>query len=163
MLWRRASGWPTTSSPEWAWGSPFEELERMRRQMDVLTDAFSTGFLGAPFAGVFPLVNVTEDKDNYYVRAELPRIKTDELDISVTGETLSITGERRLPVEEEKGDREQGLYLHPVEHGLSGSMGIDFEQMKMMDEEQRALKEKYREAEKAHPDHVEGQNGKQRE
>ena len=46
-------------------------------------------------SGVFPLVNVTEDPNNYYVRAELPGVKTDELDISVTGETLTLSGERK--------------------------------------------------------------------
>lgn len=115
MLWRRTSGWPTTSWPAWAWTSPFEELERMRRQMDLLTDAFTTGFLGVPIAGVFPLVNVTEDKDNYYVRAELPGIKADELDISVTGDTLSLKGERKLPAEDENAryhrrEREAGSF-----------------------------------------------------
>ena len=45
-------------------------------------------------------MNVTEDKDNFYVRAELPGIKPDDLEISVTGNSLSITGERTLPAEE---------------------------------------------------------------
>lgn len=55
-----------------------------------------------PAAGVFPLINVTEDKDNYYVRAELPGLKADDLELSVTGETLSISGERKIPAEDEK-------------------------------------------------------------
>jgi HSP20 family protein len=109
MLWRRTTGWPSASA------GPFEELDRMRRQMDLLTDALSTGILGAPIAGVFPLINVTEDKDGYYVRAELPGIKADELDISVTGDTLSIKGERKLPAEDENAqyhrrEREAGSF-----------------------------------------------------
>ena len=52
-----------------------------------------------PMAGVFPLTNVTEDQDNYYVRAELPGTKADELDISVTGNSLSLSGERTIPTE----------------------------------------------------------------
>jgi len=91
MLWRRITDWPTRD-----WTSPFDELDRMRRDMDRLTEAFSTGFFREPRAGVFPLMNVTEDKDSYYVRAELPGIKADELDISVTGDTLSISGERKI-------------------------------------------------------------------
>ena len=114
MLLRRVSDWPT-------WGStnPFEELERMRRQMDRLSGGLSRGFLREPAAGVFPLMNVTEDKDNYYVRAELPGLKGDELDISVTGDTLSISGERKLPVEDEKAqyhrrEREAGRFSRVV-------------------------------------------------
>ena len=44
-------------------------------------------------------MNMTEDSENYYVRAELPGIKADALDISVTGDTLSISGERKIPEE----------------------------------------------------------------
>ena len=71
------------------------------------------------FAGVFPLMNVTEDKDNYYVRAELPGLKVDDLDISVTGDTLSISGERKLPVEDVKAqyhrrEREAGGFSRIV-------------------------------------------------
>ncbi len=110
MLWRRITDWPT-----WGWTNPFEELERIRRQMDWLSGGLSRG----PAAGVFPLMNVTEDKDNYYVRAELPGLKADELDISVTGDTLSIEGERKLPVEDEKAqyhrrEREAGRFSRIV-------------------------------------------------
>jgi HSP20 family protein len=94
MIFRRVSNWP-------AWRTPFGELERLKRQMDLLSEGVLGGMRG-PSAGVFPLMNVTEDKENYYVRAELPEINSDELDISVTGDTLSIAGERRIS--EEKGD-----------------------------------------------------------
>jgi HSP20 family protein len=82
--------------------SPFVELERLKRQMDLLSEGISGGLLREPSAGVFPLMNVTEEKDNYHVRAELPGIKSEDLDISVTGDTLSISGERKIV--EEKGD-----------------------------------------------------------
>ena len=114
MLLRRMTGWPTRD-----WTSPFEELERMRRQMDWLTGGLSRGFLSEPTAGVFPLMNVTECEDNYYVRAELPGFEADDLDISVTGDTLSISGERKLPVEDEKAryhrrEREAGRFSRIV-------------------------------------------------
>ena len=110
MLWRRV-----TDRPAWGWTSPFEELERMRRQVDWLSGGLSRGLFGQRTAGVFPLMNVTEDKDNYCVRAELPGIKADELDISVTGDTLSLSGERKLPAEDEKAryhrrEREAGRF-----------------------------------------------------
>jgi len=88
--------------PSVYWRTPFGELERLKRQMDLLSEGFFGGSLTGPSAGVFPLMNVTDDKDNYYVRAELPGIKSEELDISVTGNTLSIAGERKIS--EEKGD-----------------------------------------------------------
>jgi len=97
MIFRRVGNWP-----DFYWRTPFGELERLKRQMDLLSESIFGGTLRGPSAGVFPLMNVTEDRDNYYVRAELPGIKSDDLDISVTGDTLSIAGERKIP--EEKGD-----------------------------------------------------------
>jgi HSP20 family protein len=97
MLFKRVAGWP-----RWGSESPFEELSSLRRQMDWLNNSLSRGSFREPAAGVFPLLNVTEDKDSYYVRAELPGLKADELEISVTGDSLSISGERKLPVEDEK-------------------------------------------------------------
>jgi len=110
MLLRRISDWPTRG-----WTSSFEELESMRRQMDLLTQGLARGLWREPAAGVFPLMNVTEDKSSYCVRAELPGLKADELDISVTGDTLSISGERKLPIEEENAryhrrEREAGKF-----------------------------------------------------
>lgn len=111
MLLRRITGWPGAR----AFANPFEELDRIRREMDWLTGDFSRGLFSEPSAGVFPLMNVTEDKENYYVRAELPGITADTLDISITGDTLSISGERTLPVEDEKAryhrrERESGSF-----------------------------------------------------
>jgi HSP20 family protein len=90
----RLRRWPT-----WDLRSSFEELERMRRDMDRIFGDLTGGLWREPAAGVFPLVNVTENSENYYVRAELPGIKADQLDISVAGNSLSISGERKIPFE----------------------------------------------------------------
>lgn len=94
MFYRRLFNVPT-----WGFNRPFREFDRLRRQMDELYGAFSGGTPPMPSAGVFPLTNVTEDNENYYVRAELPGIKSDELDIQVTKDGISISGERKIPVE----------------------------------------------------------------
>ena len=84
-----------------------------------LTQGLSRGLFREPAAGVFPLMNVTEDKDNYHVRAELPGLMADDLEISVTGDTLSIAGERKLPLEDENAqyhrrEREAGRFSRIV-------------------------------------------------
>ena len=122
MIYRRLFDFPT-----WRLRSPFGELERMRRQMDRLfEDAMVSHRL--PEAGVFPLINLTEDKDNYYVRAELPGVKGDELDIQVTGNNLAISGERKIAAEEEgaryhRREREAGTFSRMI--GLPGEVDTD--------------------------------------
>jgi len=123
MIIRRFSDWPT-----WDWRSPFGELERMRRELDRLSGDFTGSVFRLPTAGVFPLVNVTEDQNNYYVRAELPGVKTDELDISVTGETLTLSGERKLPEESDaasyhRREREAGSFSRVI--SLPGRLDVD--------------------------------------
>ncbi|MBN1834088.1 MAG: Hsp20/alpha crystallin family protein [Deltaproteobacteria bacterium] len=108
-----------TDRPASRWENPFEELERMQRQMEWLTGSLSRGLFQEPTAGVFPLMNVTEDKNSFYVRAELPGLKPDELEISVTGDTLSLSGEREIPAEDENAqyhrrEREAGKFSRIV-------------------------------------------------
>lgn len=114
MIVRRITGWPT-----WDWKNPMEELERMRREMERVAGDISGGSFREPAAGVFPLLNVTEGKDVYYVRAELPGIKAEDFDISVTGNNLSISGERKIPVESDKAkyhrrEREAGKFSRMI-------------------------------------------------
>ncbi|MFO8089658.1 MAG: Hsp20/alpha crystallin family protein [Desulfatiglandaceae bacterium] len=94
MIWRTLSG-----APGWSRMNPLDEVERMRRQMERLSSGLSGLFTGEPASGVFPLMNVTEDKNSYYVRAELPGIKAEDLNISATGDSLTVEGERKLPDE----------------------------------------------------------------
>jgi HSP20 family protein len=46
----------------------------------------------------FPAINVWDDRENFYVEAEVPGLKAELLDISVVGDELTIHGER--PAEE---------------------------------------------------------------
>ena len=110
MIIRRLSDWPS-----WRLRSPFDELDRMRRRMEQLSENLTEGLTREPSAGVFPLINVTEDDNKFYVRAELPGVKPDELDISVTGDSVTIKGERKIPPENEKSiyhrrEREAGSF-----------------------------------------------------
>ena len=43
----------------------------------------------------FPPINVYDAQDRFVVRAELPGVAPEELDLSITGETLTLRGERR--------------------------------------------------------------------
>lgn len=89
-------------APTWGLRNPFEELERMRRQLDKFFDVAPQGWPGELPTGVFPLTNITEDKDHFYLRAELPGIKASDVDISITGNSISISGTRTIAAEGEK-------------------------------------------------------------
>jgi HSP20 family protein len=110
----RRFGWPTT------WRERgFDDLDRMRRHMDRLFEGIAGWPFREPTAGVFPLTNITENKDNYYVRAELPGMAADEIDISISGDALSISGERKIPPEEEgakyhRREREAGKFSRVI-------------------------------------------------
>ena len=111
--------------PTWRIRNPWEELHRMRQQLDHMFDDTPRQRLTA---GVFPLINLTEDKDNYYVRAELPGVKGDDLDIQVTGKNLAISGERKIAAEEEgaryhRREREAGTFSRII--GLPGDIDSD--------------------------------------
>jgi HSP20 family protein len=56
-------------------------------------------------------VDIREDQDHFYVEAELPGFKKDDIDITLENQTLTISAERR--VENKQGDGDKGeLLLH---------------------------------------------------
>ncbi len=105
--------------PRWGWRSVFDEMGRMKRDMDWMLGNLGGRRFSNIKAGVFPLLNLTEDKDKYYLRAELPGIKSEELDIQVTGKTVSISGERKISEEDSEAkyhrkEREAGRFSRVI-------------------------------------------------
>jgi HSP20 family protein len=88
----------------------------MRREMDRLFDSFAGR---STTSGVFPPVNVSQDADNYYVRAELPGIAADRLEVTTARNGVTIAGARELPREDERQsfhrrERPQGAFRRSV-------------------------------------------------
>jgi HSP20 family protein len=83
--------WPRMRRDPW-WT---EEVDRLRREMDRLAE----GVGRRPFQGfetrLFPLLNVRDKGDSFVVSAEIPGMKTDDLEIKMEGETLTLKGERK--------------------------------------------------------------------
>ena len=87
MIIRRLENWPFDG-----FSGGVSELDRLRRDFGRLLNG-GTGDNGwdSP-AGVFPLMNVSQDSENVYVRSEIPGMTLDQLDVSVTGRSLSCYG-----------------------------------------------------------------------
>ncbi|GBC62348.1 heat-shock protein Hsp20 [Desulfonema ishimotonii] len=102
------------------WRSPFDELEEMKRRMERLSQALTGDIPRKGWPGVYPLINVTETNEIYRVRAELPGVRADALAISITGKSLALTGERKIPAEGEEAkyhrrERESGKFSRIIE------------------------------------------------
>jgi len=65
---------------------PFEEMRRT---------------LAPPGVGYVPSFDVKETKDSYVFKADLPGIKEDDLDVSITGNRLTVSGKREEETREE--------------------------------------------------------------
>ena len=83
---------------------PFGELGSFRKEMDSLWDRF---FSDKPFGRMltedwFPTVDVSETKDKLLIKAELPGLDAKDVDVSMSGDILTIKGEKKK--EEEQKD-----------------------------------------------------------
>lgn len=96
MLVRRV--WPARPTFE---GSLLD-FDQLRREMLRLLDTATGDGAAEPAAGVFPPMNITQDDDNFYVRAEIPGIKPAEISISALRNRVSISGKREIPREHER-------------------------------------------------------------
>jgi len=82
-----------------------EDMARMRREIDRILgeDRFSSwtfpfsqiSFLPGKASRAYPLINVSEDKDNIYVDALAPGLDPETLNASVSGDQLVISGEKK--------------------------------------------------------------------
>ena len=85
------------------------ELAALRGGMDDWFDGFFRG-LDRPLAFLgqrtWPAIDVAEKEDAILVRAEVPGMKPEEIDISVYGNTLTISGEKK----EAKEEQNDGFY-----------------------------------------------------
>ncbi len=96
MLVRRV--WPSRPT----FDSPFTDLDQLRREMLRLFDSGTGAAFNDIGVGVFPPMNITQDDDNFYLRAEVPGIKANELSISAVRNRVSIAGKREIKPEHER-------------------------------------------------------------
>ena len=82
-----------------------EEMARMRREIDGILGEGSLSSWSFPFSRmsflpgrssqVYPLINISEDNNNFYVDALAPGLDPETLNVSVTGDQLVISGDKK--------------------------------------------------------------------
>jgi len=82
---------------------PFGELESLRREMDRLWERFYREvFPSEPREREWaPSVDLCETKDHFLVKVDLPGMEAKDIDISLSGDVLSIRGQKREERKEE--------------------------------------------------------------
>lgn len=85
---------PTPPESGVARWDPFDELDRLNRQLSSYLESFRQ--LPSLLAGGFtPLADIEETNDAYLVEIELPGVKRDDVDIEVVGRRVTVHGERK--------------------------------------------------------------------
>ena len=77
----------------------------MHRRLSTLFDGDSAGRRrngkeSMTVAEWAPMVDIVEDEKNYIIKAELPEVKKEDVDVRVQNGVLTITGERKAEKEE---------------------------------------------------------------
>jgi HSP20 family protein len=68
-------------------------MDQLQREMNRLFDANSKGrVFNSPS---YPAINIWTNEDGQLITAEMPGVDPENLDIDVTGDALSISGERK--------------------------------------------------------------------
>jgi len=92
-------------------------------------DDFFEGFfrpvrnMSTEVGDMIPLMDVTETEDAFLVKAEMPGIKKDDIDVSVEDGVLTISGETKEETEEKKEgkvisqERRYGKYVRSMSIG----------------------------------------------
>lgn len=84
---------------------PYREVNSLQREMDHLFDTFTPRFNGRSNGIAYvPAAEMSETSNAIQLRLEVPGIEAKDLDVQVTAEAVSISGERKSETKiEEKG------------------------------------------------------------
>ncbi|PTX53829.1 heat shock protein Hsp20 [Litoreibacter ponti] len=113
----------------------------LQKEMNRLLDQFKSNFpmldddARSVFAGPsFPAIDMVETDDALEISAEVPGVKEDDLDVTVSGETLVLKGEKSADHEEQEDsyhliERRYGSFRRHIPLGFApedGAVKADF-------------------------------------
>jgi len=107
-----------------------DEIDSLRREIERAFEGYSPehwrwpfsrfSFLPGVAARAYPLLNLSEDKDNLYVEALAPGIDPETLDVTVQNEVLRIAGEKQAISDEvrveafHRSERSAGKFIRTL-------------------------------------------------
>jgi len=88
---------------------PFRDLMNLQARLDrafkesgkSITGDAGEGFDSATWT---PVVDISENSENFVIKADIPGVKKEDINIDINDKTLSIKGVRKLEKEESKDD-----------------------------------------------------------
>jgi HSP20 family protein len=93
---------------------PWRELDVLRREMDDLWDRFAGERPLQWLRGEWtPSLDISETKDKVVVKAEAPGLDPNEIDISLSGGTLTLKGEKK----QEREEKDENYHLVERSYG----------------------------------------------
>jgi len=86
---------------------PFKEMEELQGRLTKLfglglTRVGNGGKEGITVTEWAPSVDITEDEKEYLVKADLPEVKKEDVKVTVEGDVLTLSGERKFEKEEKE-------------------------------------------------------------
>ena len=101
---------------------PFEMLNSSRKELERLWDRFfrETPSMGALTEEWLPSIDISETRKNFIVKAELPGLDAKDVKVSLSGDFLTIKGEKK------KEEEEKDEHHHYIER-YSGSFQRSFQ------------------------------------
>ena len=102
-----------------AWGGTFAPLLRLRSDVDRMFEGFFDDLPGTrPYGAAYPAMNTWEDGDSAHVEAELPGLGMEDVEVLVSGNEVTINGQRKIEVAEgaawHRRERAQGKFSRTV-------------------------------------------------
>ena len=120
---------PSSPASRTAPQTPWDGWRPFREDMNRLFDRFATGFgfplakqalegfpsraSGSSFSVASPAVDVTEDAAAYKITAELPGMTEKDIEVTVSGDLVTLKGEKR----EEREDKSDNYHISERSYG----------------------------------------------
>jgi HSP20 family protein len=82
--------------------NPWREFDQLQREVNRIFEGFTPA--RSQVAPGYPAMNIWTNEEGAAITAEMPGVNPDDIEISVVGETLTLTGNRQ-PEELQEGER----------------------------------------------------------